>query len=147
MQIRKMIAQDRALFLQLEEEFNHTAAVLHPTSAAVREDIFAELCQRDTYFNGWILEQAGAVAGFAVLSKAFATEVGGLVLWLEELYVRPAFQGQGLGSAFLEWIKGQYPACRRIRLEVAPENPRARALYARMGFSDLGYVQMVKDWS
>ena len=32
-----------------------------------------------------------------------------------------------------------------MRLEVEPENERARALYARMGFSDLPYLQMHKD--
>lgn len=34
---------------------------------------------------------------------------------------------------------------RRIRLETEPENERAAALYARMGFSPLGYCQMFRE--
>ena len=68
------------------------------------------------------------------------------VLWLEELYIRPEFQGQGLGSHYFAWLQEAYgDKVARMRLEVEPENERARALYARMGFSDLPYLQMHKD--
>ena len=66
---------------------------------------------------------------------------------MEELYVRPAFRGHGLGHEFFAWLRGLAAAehIRRIRLETEPENERAAALYARMGFSPLGYCQMFRE--
>ena len=66
---------------------------------------------------------------------------------MEELYVRPAFRGRGLGHEFFTWLRGLSAAehIRRIRLETEPENERAAALYARMGFSPLGYCQMFRE--
>ncbi|MFR2094825.1 MAG: GNAT family N-acetyltransferase, partial [Oscillospiraceae bacterium] len=67
--------------------------------------------------------------------------------WVEELYVRPAFRGRGLGHEFFAWLRGLAAAehIRRIRLETEPENERAAALYARMGFLPLGYCQMFRE--
>ena len=68
---------------------------------------------------------------------------------MEELYVRPAFRGHGLGHEFFAWLRGLSAAehIRRIRLETEPEKRRrAAALYARgMGFSPLGYCQMFRE--
>ena len=81
------------------------------------------------------------------LSLKYSHEAGGLELWVEELYVRPAFRGRGLGHEFFAWLRGLSAAehIRRIRLETEPENERAAALYARMGFSPLGYCQMFRE--
>ena len=85
--------------------------------------------------------------GYGLLSLKYSHEAGGLELWVEELYVRPAFRGRGLGHEFFAWLRGLAAAehIRRIRLETEPENERAAALYARMGFSPLGYCQMFRE--
>ena len=94
-----------------------------------------------------LLEQDGETAGYGLLSLKYSHEAGGLELWVEELYVRPAFRGHGLGHEFFAWLRGLAAAehIRRIRLETEPENERAAALYARMGFSPLGYCQMFRE--
>ena len=94
-----------------------------------------------------LLEQDGETAGYGLLSLKYSHEAGGLELWVEELYVRPAFRGHGLGHEFFAWLRGLSAAehIRRIRLETEPENERAAALYARMGFSPLGYCQMFRE--
>ena len=54
---------------------------------------------------------------------------------------------RSLGHEFFTWLRGLSAAehIRRIRLETEPENERAAALYARMGFSPLGYCQMFRE--
>ena len=71
-------------------------------------------------------------------------EASGLTVWIEELYIRPEFQGNGLGTQFFEFIQKEIPA-RRYRLEIEPDNEGARALYERLGFKSLDYSQMIKD--
>lgn len=44
----------------------------------------------------------GAVVGFALWYVSFSTWLGRPGLWLEDLFVRPAARGQGLGRALLE---------------------------------------------
>ncbi len=142
--MRKIKATDRDLFLTLSREFYNSSAVLHPIPEQFHENTFNELMKSDLYLDGYILEADGEAAGFALLNKMFCHEAGGLVIWIEELYVRPQFQRRGLGSAFFEWMQRSLPAA-RYRLEVEPENERACALYSRMGFEKLEYMQMHKD--
>jgi ribosomal protein S18 acetylase RimI-like enzyme len=48
-------------------------------------------------------------------------------------------QGQGLGSAMLAWIQDSAAAAgASVSLQVALNNPRARALYLRQGFRETG---------
>lgn len=146
--IRKFTAQDRALYLQLTDEFYHSEAVLHPVPPQHRVATFEELMRSDTYAEGYVLESDGKVAGFALLSKTFSQEAGGLVVWIEELYLRPVFRGKGIGTHFLqECIKNRPPHVKRFRLEVEEKNHGAKKLYQRLGFQSLEYQQMVLDFS
>ena len=46
----------------------------------------------------------GEPAGFALFFPTYSTFVGKQGLWLEDLYVRPAFRQQGLGTALLHHV-------------------------------------------
>lgn len=56
---------------------------------------------------------------------------------LSRLYVDPDHQRSGLGATMMQAIGVAFPQSRRIRLEVEPENSRARAFYARYGFAEV----------
>jgi ribosomal protein S18 acetylase RimI-like enzyme len=79
------------------------------------------------------------------LSFSFATEVGGLVVLLEDLYISEERRGKGLGHKFMQFIEQEYPLAKRFRLEVTKENTQAIDLYGKLGFEVLEYVQMVKN--
>lgn len=145
--IRPVKAEDRKLFVKLSEEFYHSEAVLHPVPVSVHERTFDEMMTSDRYIEGYILEFEGETAGYAVIAKTFSSEVGGMVIWIEEAYVLPGFQSKGLGREFFSFIhqKAEHSA-KRLRLEVERSNDRAISLYERLGFSELDYKQMVKDW-
>ncbi len=141
---RKIKPEDREEFLRMGREFYDSAAVLNTIPERYHAQTFDELMRSDVYAECYIFEQNGCIAGYAMLNKTFNHEVGGTVVWLEELYVRPEFQGGGLGSAFLDWLPQNIPAA-RYRLETEPENERASALYTRKGYKPLGYCQMILD--
>ena len=137
-------ACDKSAFLEMSREFYSSDAVLHAVDPSFHEKAFAELLRSGTYLTCFLFECGDRVAGYALLSKMFSREAGGMVVWIEEIYVRSAFRGRGVGGAFFAWLRANVPAI-RYRLEVEPSNERAQSLYRRLGFSELPYVQMVLD--
>jgi len=103
------------------------------------------LLEGSPYAAGYILEQAGQIAGYALLALTWSQEGGGFTVWVEELFVLPQFRGQGIGTEFFQALRTLYPQAARFRLEIEPDNEKAKALYTRMGFSMLNYGQMVQD--
>lgn len=103
-----------------------------------------DACLADSpYLEGYVFERDGTVQGYAMVAKSFSTEFGKPCIWIEDLYIDPSCRGQGLGGAFLTFIKEQYPAA-IFRLEVEEENEGAVALYRRHGFTVLTYMEMKK---
>jgi GNAT superfamily N-acetyltransferase len=77
--------------------------------------------------------------GVAVLAYIWTLEHGGLVAWLEELYVVSARRGRGVGQALLERAVevAREHGCRAVDLEVDVDHARAERLYRRNGFVGL----------
>lgn len=86
-----------------------------------------------------VLDAGGDLVGYALVIAFWSNELGGLVAILDELYVAPAARGRGLGTALIAAIaSGRVPGFEAVvamDLEVTPDNARARALYARLGFA------------
>lgn len=144
--IRKVEPRDKALLLRLTEEFYASEAVLHAIPKVHHERLFEELMRSDAYAEAYIIEQDTVPAGYALLAKTYSHESGGPVIWIEEIYILPAFRGNGLGREFFEYLENNYGAsvC-RFRLEYEPDNKKAAQLYRRLGFQELEYRQMVKE--
>lgn len=142
--IRPVREADRETFLTMSREFYGSDAVLHPIPEAYHTATFEELIGSERYLKCLFFEAEGAAVGYALLNFTFNHEAGGRVTWVEELYVRPAFQGRGCARQFFAWLEEHFPAA-RYRLEVEPENERAMALYRRVGFKPLPYAQMIRD--
>ena len=101
----------------------------------------------ETYALGFMLESEGECAGYALLAKTYSREAGGMVIWLEELFVLPQFRSHGLGREFFSFLE-KYTAengYARIRLEAEEENVRALSLYQRLGFEYMDYKQMYRQ--
>jgi ribosomal protein S18 acetylase RimI-like enzyme len=76
-------------------------------------------------YDVWVAESPGLVAGYARSDGE----------WLDDLYVDPAVQGTGIGSALLDLVKAQRPA--GFCLWVFESNEPARGFYRRHGLVDL----------
>ena len=126
--------KDFALYMELAQEFYHSPAVMHPIPAQYMENTFREAMRSDVYIILRILEVDGEAAGYAILSRC----------WIEELYIRKAYRGHGLGTKFFSSVRKEFPSA-RLRLEVEPENTGAVALYKRLGFTPLEYVSYVVE--
>lgn len=72
--------------------------------------------------------QADRVVGLSATSSAYG------VMWLDQLYVDPAYIGRGIGSALLQEALTRVPAQTSVQLYTFAENTRARMFYERHGF-------------
>jgi ribosomal protein S18 acetylase RimI-like enzyme len=88
--------------------------------------------------RAWIIERGGAAVGYMVLMFGFSLEFHGRDAFLDELYVREAHRGEGVGGAAIAHLEA---ACREhgvaaLHLEVERANNRAQAVYRKLGFRD-----------
>lgn len=142
---RPITAADETDFYTMAEEFYHSDAVLHPIPAEYHRRAFAEMMRSGQYLSGYIFTDGDNTAGFAVTNRMMQHEAGGVMVWVEDLYIRPAYRGQGLGSRFLAWLEEQLRGdAVMLRLETELENERAQELYYRLGYENLNYLQMIK---
>ena len=144
--IRKIEAKDRDLFYALTNEFYNSDSVLSPIPFKNHKDTFNELMASDNYISGYILTIKNNDAGYALTSKYYSHEAGGLTLFVEELFVLEQYRSMGLGKEFFEYLMSNNDSkIVRLRLEVESKNRRAIDLYSAQGFAKLDYNQMIKD--
>ena len=139
--IRAMEERDRACVVGMMREFYSSPAVWSNGS----EEIFqadVDCCIGDSpYMEGYLFEEAGEIQGYAMVAKSFSTEFGKPCLWIEDLYIKEAYRGLGIGSSFLKYMEEKYPKA-LFRLEVEEENEGAVNLYKKCGFEFLPYMEM-----
>ncbi len=145
--IRKIEKKDRETFLRFSEQFYASPAVAHDIPKEYHARAFDELMRSNEYAEGFMVEADGKSVGFALTAKTYSREAGGKVLWLEELFILEEYRSRGLGREYFAYIENyaKQNGFARIRLEVEPENVRARALYGRIGYVPLDYCQMIKE--
>jgi GNAT superfamily N-acetyltransferase len=138
-----MTKSDRAAVMDMMQTFYSSPAVLTNGSAEIFEaDIDA--CVSDSpYAEGYVFEDGGEIIGYGMLAKSFSTEYGKRCIWIEDLFVKEEYRGQGIGSDFLAFISEKYSGC-VLRLEAEAENERAIHVYKKSGFEVLPYTELIK---
>lgn len=112
-------------------EFEHLSHEVVATEASLREQLFGGQPGAEV-----IIGRAGdEVVGFALYFPNFSTFLGKRGLYLEDLYVRPQFRGQGHGEQLLRHLAHLCIARGYGRLEwsVLDWNQRAIDFYQSMG--------------
>lgn len=149
MRLRTFAPGDREDFLEMCVDFYSGDAAMEAIPVSQMRATFDAVLGGSPYVKGFIFDQDGDAAGYGLMYPFYSNEAGGLCLMLDEIYVRPAFQGRGFGSQYLrEAASASGLEVVALKLEICPRNPRARALYERSGFHELGYgcmIKMLKD--
>ncbi len=105
---------------------------------------YAPLAHTDEEVRAWI-EQSLVPAGRVTVAE-MASEIIGFVtttdadgcLWIDQLYVRPASTGRGIGSALLR--HAMTGASQPVRLYTFQANNGARRFYERFGFAPMAFT-------
>lgn len=144
--IRKLKKSDKEQFFQMEREFYTSPAVLHTVPEENFEITFKHIMDKSPFVDCWVYQDGQKLAGYILLALTHSNEAGGTCVWIEEIYVRDSYQGHGIGAGFILFLKQHYPQAKRFRLEFEKANVRAKSLYERLGFKDIGYEQMALDF-
>ncbi|WP_240097302.1 GNAT family N-acetyltransferase [Thermomonas flagellata] len=132
--IRPAGADDVPLIRQLIAELAEYEKLAHAV-VATEADLRAQLFGAHPAAEVLIGEVDGTPAGFALFFHTFSTFLGKRGLYLEDLFVRPAFRGAGLGRhlmAALARIALQRD-CGRFEWSVLDWNRPAIDFYRRLG--------------
>ena len=126
--LREMKRADMAAIMALEEE-------LFPEDAWSPEMFAAEFAQPPSRRLYLVAEAGKALIGYAGMMFT-----GGSQADVVTLAVAPARWGEGTGTALLLALvdEADKRGYREVLLEVRKDNPRARRLYLRHGFDEIG---------
>ncbi|OGB06661.1 MAG: GNAT family N-acetyltransferase [Burkholderiales bacterium RIFCSPHIGHO2_12_FULL_69_20] len=111
--------------------FEHLTHLLRLTPETLAPHLFGER----PVVESVVAESAGTVVGFALFFTNFSTFLAQPGLYLEDLYVQPAFRGAGIGKALLSHL-GALAVARnygRFEWSVLDWNENAIRFYEKMG--------------
>jgi GNAT superfamily N-acetyltransferase len=86
----------------------------------------------------WLADDGEGTPPFAYLflTRVWSNELGGDLVFVDEVWVAPERRSRGVGAALIEHGIATTKGAVAFELEVSPGN-RARALYERLGFRPL----------
>jgi GNAT superfamily N-acetyltransferase len=99
----------------------------------------------DTYYGlAWLIQEGEALIGYAVLTFGYSLEFGGRDAFVDELYLREAYRGRGIGKQTIAHLLNvcREQGIKALHLEVVAHNTKARAFYEQIGFEDRGGTLM-----
>lgn len=114
-----------------------------PKSAvATQEDLMRDGFGPEPKYRCVIAEWVGVPAGFAFFFYNYSTWQGKPGLYLEDLFVNPAFRGKGIGKALLLYLARLAVAenCGRFQWQVLDWNTPAIDFYKSLG------AEIMNEW-
>lgn len=139
--IRRALAADVPEILALIRELAEYERMPHAVKAT-EADLLRDGFSGTPRFFVEMAEWAGAPAGFALWFYNYSTWQGRPGVYLEDLFVRPAFRGRGIGKALLVQLAQAAVAeeCGRFQWQVLDWNAPAIGFYETLGAKPL------KEW-
>lgn len=134
LQIRPARPGDEDVLLGLVRElaeYERAPEAVVATPALLQQALFGD----EPMANAVVAEWDGAVAGFALYFFNFSTWLGRPGLYLEDLYVREALRGRGIGKALLLHLAriAHARGCGRMEWSVLDWNAPAIEFYRSTG--------------
>jgi GNAT superfamily N-acetyltransferase len=112
------------------------AEAAYPLNHRRATEAFSALLAEDHLGQVWLIQTDSQDVGHVVVTLCFSMEYGGLIAFVDDLFVQRAFRGAGLGTAALAQVRAfcAKRGVRAILVETGRDNVAAQALYRRMGF-------------
>ena len=144
--IRPAVAADLPLIAELIRALADYEKLLHEVrfdEAVLGEKLFGHNGGHGPYAEVVIGEVDGVAQGFALFFHNFSTFEGRPGIYLEDLFVRPAARGAGLGKALLAHLAALAVerGCARLEWSVLDWNEPAIGFYKSLG------ARLMDEWT
>lgn len=144
--IRDFIQEDKPTLLAMVADFYNSDAVSHPIPAEHFAHCFDMIIAKSPFVRGLTILHNEEILGYCQLSFTYSSEADGIVVLIEEIYIKPECRGKGIAHQIFGFVENEYKnSAKRLRLECSKANPKAYALYSRLGYNVLDYIQMIKE--
>ena len=140
--IREAQPSDVPVILGMIRELAEYERLLHMV-VATEESLPRSLFGSRPYAEALLAEVGGEAVGFALYFHNFSTFLGKPGLYLEDLFVKPAFRGRGIGKALLSRVAriAVERDCGRMEWSVLDWNEPSIRFYESLGAKPLD------DWT
>jgi GNAT superfamily N-acetyltransferase len=109
----------------------------YPLNRHRAAEAFAPLLADDRLGYVFFIQAGDVDVGYVVVTLCYSMEYGGPNAFVDDLFVRQAFRGAGLGTAALTEVRALCAkrGVRAIHVETGRDNAAAQAVYRRVGFT------------
>lgn len=146
MTIREGQPKDQNVIVQFQENMAQETEHISLDHEVVTEGV-ANLFADPSRGKYYVAEVDGQVIASLMTTYEWSDWRNGTVLWIQSVYVTPAFRGSGVYKQLYHFIQQKVksdPGLKGIRLYVDKSNEAAQAVYAKLGMDGEHYK--VFEW-
>lgn len=135
---------DTETLVQFIREFHEIEHL--PFDDNTTRTMLAKLLNDDSLGRVWLIQDGSEPIGYIVLTFGYSLEFLGRDAFVDELYIRENYRGQGVGTSTLQFVESVCPSLgiQALHLEVDRTNTTAQSLYRKVGFEDHDRYLMTK---
>lgn len=144
---REVQTSDIELLLEFMKEFYEHSNLAFNESAA-RASV-ERLLDDESLGKIWLLESRDGFVGYIALTLGFSLEFHGRDAFIDEIYVREQYRGQGIGRSTIKFVEGfcQLHDVKALHVEVERDNEPALGLYRALRFTTQNSRLMTKQYA
>ena len=128
-------------FIQEFYEYDH-----HPYDEGRVQPTLARLLEDKNLGGVWWIQADDENIGYIILTWGYSLEYYGRDAFIDELYIRESYRGQGIGLKAIAFAgeTARSFGVKALHLEVERENCKAQSFYRKTGFEDQDSYLMTK---
>ncbi|SHG76091.1 Acetyltransferase, GNAT family [Flavobacterium micromati] len=133
-QFKPLVISDIESVVIMMQEFY--AVDNYPIDVDVSKTLLTDFISNENLGKAWLIIFNNEIVGYVIITFIFSFEYQGKIAFLDELYVREKFRGNGIGSQTLAFIieESKQLSLKLIYLEIENHNQNAQKLYIASGF-------------
>ncbi|MEB3151512.1 MAG: GNAT family N-acetyltransferase [Sphaerospermopsis sp.] len=138
-------SDDVEVLLRFIQEFYEIDGLIPFNPVIVRRALM-QLLSDELMGRVWLIQYQDKAIGYVVLTFGYSLEYGGRDAFIDEIYIKSAFQGQGIGKQTIKFLEEVCMALdvQALHLEVERVNTSAQGFYRQVGFTDHDRYLMTK---
>ncbi len=95
----------------------------------------------------WLIGPTRAPLGYVLVTFGWSVASGGMIGWIDEVYVRPSVRNRGIGTEVVHAVAVSLgkSEMNELHVRLAPQDDAIARFYARAGFTNETQMRMMTD--